>query len=291
MIYLVCQCKSGLGEDTFWTWFEREFKNCCFISEPIIPKNFNDSDDCIVVYSTMGPIKNPFNKKYKAFCLAWELYPEMRDMLKSNQWNNIIDITRKSAKSSTEIFVSTDFANEYYKDCGIITKMNLGINTDLFVPLKNKLEIKQKYNINNNKKIGYWGGTNHVMKGFDRLIEYANSNPDVYWIIVWKQHSEVGVLPKNISGIQFVHISQVQINELLNCSDFFLCTSRLRPYYMTELEAMSANIPIVFTENIEKDFVPSSNPRDDIFEKGLDRRNVKQKWIDVFNKHSIKYFL
>ena len=36
MIYLNCEVKSGLGEDTFWTWFEREFKDgCCFE----VPKN------------------------------------------------------------------------------------------------------------------------------------------------------------------------------------------------------------------------------------------------------------
>ena len=75
----------------------------------------------------------------------------------------------------------------------------------------------------------------------------------------------------------------------MNCADFFLCTSRLRPYYMTELEAMSANLPFVFTETIEKDFIPSNSPRQDIFKYNWDRNTVKQKWIAIFNKYNIEY--
>ena len=75
----------------------------------------------------------------------------------------------------------------------------------------------------------------------------------------------------------------------MNCSDFFLCTSRLRPFYMTELEALSANLPFIFTNDLEKDFKISNVPRDDIFKNGWDRFSVKQKWIDLFNKYGIQY--
>lgn len=289
MIYLVCQVKSGLGEDTYWTWFEREFPNHKFISYPVIPYEFNEEEDCIIVYSTMGPIQNPFNKKYKAFCLAWELYCEMKLMLHSNQWDGIIDITNQAAKSCTEILVATEFARNHYKPFGVVSKMELGLDTNVFKPLNIKEELRHKYNIPFGKKVGYWGGTTHVMKGFDRLVDYANKNPDIFWIIVWKQHGDNGIVPSNIPNISFIHIPQNKINELMNCSDFFLCTSRLRPYYMTELEAMSTNLPFVFTESIEKDFIPSNNPRNDIITHNWDRNIVKQKWIDLFKKYSITF--
>lgn len=289
MIYLVCQVKSGLGEDTFWTWFEREFPNHKFISEPVIPYEFNEHNDCIIVYSTMGPIKNPHNKKYKSFCLAWELYCEMALMLKSNQWDNQINTTNMCAKSSTEILVATDFAKKHYEQFGIVNKMELGLDTNVFKPLNNKEELRAKYNIPLDKKVGYWGGTTHIMKGFDKLVDYANKNPDIFWIIVWKQHGDNGSVPQNIRNISFIHIPQKQINELMNCSDFFLCTSRLRPYYMTELEAMSANLSFIFADSIEKDFIPYDNPRNDIFTHGWDRDSVKLKWIDLFNKYNIEY--
>jgi len=289
MIYLVCECKSGLGEDTFWTWFEREFNNCIFINSPVIPESFNENDDCIIVYSTMGKIYNPFNKNYKAFCLAWELYPEMKIMLKSNQWDNRILLTQESAKSSTEILVATDFAVPYYTECGLVSKMELGLDTEVFRPLNNKNELRIKYGLPNDIKIGYWGGTNHVMKGFDRLIDYANNNTDIFWIVVWKQPEDRGNCPPYIKNKEYVKIPQHQINELMNCADFFLCTSRLRPYYMTELEAMSTNIKFIFTENIEKDFIPSENPREDIFNKGWDRNYTKQKWVSLFDRYKVKY--
>lgn len=291
MIYLVCQIKSGLGEDTFWTWFEREFPNHKFISQPIIPLEFDEDKDCIIVYSLMGPIINPYNKKYKAFCLAWELYCEMKLMLKSNMWDTIIEKTRDCAKCAVETLVATDFAIDAYADCSLISKMQLGLDTNVFKEFDNetKLKLKMKYNIPLDKKVGYWGGTNHAMKGFDRLLDYAAENPDIYWIIVWKQQSDRGYTPLGISHVEYVHIPQQQINELMNCADFFLCTSRLRPYYMTELEAMSANLPFVFTETIEKDFIPSNSPRQDIFKYNWDRNTVKQKWIAIFNKYNIEY--
>lgn len=289
MIYLVCECKSGLNEDTFWTWFEREFQNHIFITNPIVPEDFDETNDCIIVYSTMGRVENPFNKKYKCFCLAWELFPEMKIMLNSNLWDHKINITYESAKSASEILVATDFAIPFYNSFGTVSKMELGLNTELFKPLDNKTELRIKYGLPIDTKIGYWGGTNHIMKGFDKLIDYANNNNDIFWIIVWKQQEECGECPTNIKNKQFVKISQQQINELLNCSDFFLCTSRLKPYYMTELEAMSTNIKFIFTENIEKDFIPSENPRNDIFKYGWDRNTVKQKWINLFEKYQIKY--
>lgn len=289
MIYLVCECKSGLNEDTFWTWFEREFKNHIFINKPIIPESFNENEDCIIVYSTMGKIQNPFNKKYKAFCLAWELYPEMKIMLNSDEWDDKIKITQECAKTSTEILVATDFAIPFYNSFGIVSKMELGLNTELFKPMDNKTELRIKYGIPINSKIGYWGGTNHLMKGFDRLIDYANINNDIFWIIVWKHQQDRGECPEHIKNVQFVQVSQQQMNELINCSDFFLCTSRLKPYYMTELEAMSTNIKFIFTENIQKDFIPTENPRDNIFKYGWDRITVKQKWITLFDKYEIKY--
>ena len=291
MIYLVCQVKSGLGEDTFWTWFEREFPGHKFISTPIIPESFNEEKDCVIVYSTMGKISNPYNKKYKAFCLAWELYGEMKLMLNSNEWDRVIEQTRECAKGVTEILIASEYARSTYSDCGTVSKMELGLNTDLFRPFdaETKHGLRLKYNIPLDRRIGYWGGTNHIMKGFDRLEEYASKNPDIFWIIVWKQQSDRGYCPTTIPHSEHVHISQTKINELMNCSDFFLCTSRLRPYYMTELEAMSTNLPFVFTENIEKDFISSDNPRDDIFKYNWDRTSVKQKWIKLFNTYNISY--
>lgn len=275
-IYLVAECKSGLGEDTFWTWFEREFKNTRFLNSPNPPPEFDASRDCMLVYSTMGPVQF----KGKVFSLCWELYPEMRDMLHSSEWDSKIETTRASARSASHIIVATPFARSYYEDCGNpVTLLPLGLDTDVFCP-KDKDIMRTKYGIPHDVTVGYWGGTNHVMKGLNGLERYAAEHPDIFWIVVWKQHGDQGVFSCAHSK-QFTHIPQGTIADLMACSDFFLCTSLLRPYYMTELEAMSCNLPFVFTEPIEKDFVPSVQPREDIFKHGWDRTSVKKKWIEL----------
>ena len=136
------------------------------------------------------------------------------------------------------------------------------------------------------KKIGIWIGTTHPMKGFSKVIEYAAMHPEIYWILIWKWEKE-SLLIENCSN--YVQIPQSQINELLNAADFFLSTSQLRPYYMAEWEAMASNIPFVFYGNVEREFIPSSNPRNDILEKGWDRDSVKDKWIRFFEENGIKW--
>ena len=95
--------------------------------------------------------------------------------------------------------------------------MQLGLDTDLFKPLNSKENLRIKYNIPKDKKVGYWGGTTHTMKGFDRLVQYSENNPDIFWIIVWKQHGDNGNIPSSIPHTSFIHITQQTINELMNC--------------------------------------------------------------------------
>lgn len=291
MIYLIPEVKSGLGEETFWCWFEKVFKNTRFLDNCYVPHDFNKDKDCIIVYSTKGG----YNQSgLKIFSLCWELYPEMRVMLKSEEWNNRINLTYESTKNTTEIMVASELSRQFYNNYGKVTIMPLGVNTELFKPINDidtKNKIKKDYNLPLNKKIGFWGGTNHIMKGFDIMIEYAKNNPDIFWIIVWKTQREVGNVPSFINCIQRVCISQSELSKLMAISDFFLSSSRLRPYYMTEYEAMSCNTPFIFTNNIEKDFIPSSNPRDDIFKYGWDRESVKQKWIKKFEEYNVEYIL
>ena len=287
MIYLIPEVKSGLGEDTFWCWFEREFKNVQFLTHCHIPENFNYETDCIIVYSTKGN----FNwGNAITFSLCWELYPEMSHILKSDAWDDKIYVTHQSAKSVTEIFVASNLAKEFYQNDGKITVMPIGVDTNLFKPISDddtKNQLKIKYNVPLNQTIGIWCGTTHPMKGFDNLIKYANNNPDIFWIIIWKTHEESGRMPDHISNIQKTLIRQDELAILFGLADFFLSCGLLRPYFMVEYEAMACNLPLIFTDNIEKDFVPSNCSRNDIFAYGWDRDSVKQKWVDKLKEYGI----
>ena len=58
---------------------------------------------------------------------------------------------------------------------------------------------------------------------------------------------------------------------------------------MAEWEAMASNIPFVFYGNVEREFIPSNNPRNDVLEMGWDRDSVKDKWIRFFEENGIKW--
>ena len=73
-------------------------------------------------------------------------------------------------------------------------------------------------------------------------------------------------------------VDQQQLSELMACSDFFLCCGLLRPFFMVEWEAMACNLPMVILDDMKKDFVPSANPREDIFRLGWDRKTAIKTW-------------
>jgi hypothetical protein len=48
---------------------------------------------------------------------------------------------------------------------------------------------------------------------------------------------------------------------------------------MIEWEAMACNLKAVILDNMEKDFVPSDNPRKDVIRLGWDRNTAASKWL------------
>jgi len=278
MIYLNCEVKSGLGEDTFWTWFEREFPSSSFE----IPQKLNDTD-ILLRYSTLGFL--PVEGKQLALC--WELYPQMKKLFGVNQYDPILGKVYECARYSTYRTVATETSINDYINFGSVDVIPIALNTDLFKPLNNKIELRKKYDLPLNKEIGIWIGTCHPMKGYSTLLKYASDNPNIHWIIIWKWEMEA--MPMK-GASNFIKIPQQQCNELLNASDFFVSTNKLQSFFMAEWEAMATNIPFRLIENeIKMEFIPSKNPRDDVFERGWDRDSAKKKWITFFEKRDIKW--
>ncbi|MEM2899304.1 MAG: hypothetical protein QXT63_00785 [Thermoplasmata archaeon] len=277
MIYLNPEILSALGDDTFWMWFKREFLGSSFD----IPE-FLNSDDVILQYSTLGFA----NRAGKSIALLWELYPEMKMQLKSNEWDARIEKTFECAKFSTYRVASTRFTVPFYEQFGRVDILPIGVDTDLFKPIDEKKNLRKKYNIPREKTVGVWCGTTHRMKGFDRLKEYAEKHPEIYWIIIWKTPAEAGHLP---GAKEYVQVTQPVLSELLNCADFYLSCSLLRPFYMVEWEAMACNLEMRILGDIEKDFVPSSNPRNDVFAHGWDRKTTKKLWSEYLKRKGISW--
>jgi len=267
MIYLVPEVASGLGEDTFWTWAHREFPNSSMGAPTSVTK-----DDAILRYSTKGHSDFPDH----TISLMWELHPEMKAALHSNAWDGVI-ARIDQCQDSAKLTVTSELMLLYYAHYGkTLDVLPIGVNTDLFMPY-DKQAMRQKYKLPLDRRIGFWAGTTHAMKGFDKLQQYAAQNPDVYWVIVWKSREESAPM---FGASNFIFVPQQQLAELMSCADFFLSCGRLRPFFMVEWEAMACNLPMVILDDMQKDFVPSASPRDDIFKRGWDRHTTKQTWLN-----------
>lgn len=282
-VYLSAEHISGLGEDTFWTWFQREFPSSKFM----VPNKLNDSD-IVLRYSVLGPITSG-----KAVALLWELLPEMKVKLRSNVWDEKIRKIRQCAKESQYRTIASPIMKGYYEEFGEVDYIPLGVNTDLFKPIADKEMLRKKYGLPLDRKIGFWCGTTHPMKGFDKLREWAKEHPEIYWIIVWKQRSETPNvfaqlkmrLEKRFSS--YLHVSQETLAELMNAADFFLVPGMLRPFYLVEWEAMACDLPPVIIGEQTKDFVPSNHPREDIFRLKWDRKTVRKIWEEYLTSRGV----
>jgi hypothetical protein len=279
MIYLNPENASALGDDTFWMWFKREFPGSKFG----IPKKLK-LDDVVLQYSTMGfP-----NIAGKSVALLWELYPEMKVVFKSDEWDHILAKVYESAKLCTYRTAPTPGSAKYYKDIGSIDLLPIGVDTDLFKPAENKVALRQKYGIPLDVEVGFWGGTTHPMKGSKRLFEYAGLHPEIHWICVWKWKEEAGSLP---GAHNFIQVNQTTLSELMGCCDFALFTGMLSSYFMIEWEAMSCGLPVRFMDDIffPRDFLPSPNPRDDVMRLKWDRNSAKETWKNFLEQRGVTW--
>jgi hypothetical protein len=273
-IYLSPEIKSGYGEETFWVWAEKTFPGNSFD----LPEDFGPKD-VVLRYSTKGPIDA---KPAKTVALCWELLPEMKIVLNDNSWDERIQITYKTARSADRITVASRFSVPFYEPYGKVDILPIGVDTNLYRPYseEEKQKTKTKYGVPLNKEVGFWCGTTHRMKGFQHVQKYAKENPDIYWIIVF-YGPEYG----NFVGYGQQHnlVTQPVMAELMNCADFQLSASILRPYYIIEYEGMACDLPQRKILDVEKDWVAGDHPRDQLFEHHWDRPTAARDWMNYIN--------
>jgi glycosyltransferase involved in cell wall biosynthesis len=277
LIYLNAEVVSGLGEDTFWTWFHREFPNSAFEE----PRRLTDKD-AVLRYSTLGFL--PIVGKQIALC--WELYPAMRERFGSTLWDDKIAMVLEAARYATYRTVASDLTRPLYEPYGTVDIIPIGIDIDVFRPLANKEELRAKHGLPADREVGVWVGTAHPMKGFALLLEYARQHPDIHWVTICKTEHESVAMP---GAANFVHVNQETLCELINAGDFFLSTSLLRPFFMAEWEAMACDAPMRMIGEQGKEFAPSAHPRDDVLRLGWDRAAVKKKWELFFVERGITW--
>lgn len=278
MIYLNPEVRSGLGEDTFWTWFAREFPTASFE----LPKEFKP-EDCVLQYATLGPIDC---RPGKSIALLWELYPEMKWAFGTDRWNEKIDRMMACAASSDYRVAATSDVLGHYTLLPRTDVIPIGVDMRLFHPVMTKAEkdlLRQKYGLPPGQ-ILFWCGTSHPMKGFDRLQEYAKKH-ETHWVIVWKSEAERGISPPGSSV--FTKIPQMQLSELMQASDAFVVTSRLRPFFLVEYEAMACGLPYLNLSGFRKEVRSDQDMRQSLRVLGWSRSVVKLAWENYLSAREI----
>ena len=275
MIYLSAEVVSGLGEDTFWTWFHREFPSSSFD-----PPTKLGPEDVVLRYSTLGPMKIPG----RVVALLWELHPEMKRVYQSSQWDSVLARIYQCGRLSTHRVVASPAMLPFYEHLGQVDVLPIGVDTNLFRPLIEKDGLRAKHRIPQDRRVGIWVGTGHPMKGFQALAEYAKSVPEVHWIVVWKEAMDLAC---PFPATQFVRVPQAALVELMNAADFFACCGALRPFYMVEWEAMACRLPFVMLT--EREFTPSSDARTDLIGRGWSRSEAKETWTKYLAKLGVTW--
>ncbi len=236
----------------------------------------------------------------------------------NEHYSACINLMRESSKGATTVAVS-NFMKKEMELCGIKCDRIIleGINTEKFKPM-NKKELRKKYNIPSDKKVGIAVTRFIPQKGWDILANLINKFQDVHWIIVLSGKVESKPKLKNVSLFEGVPPSLMF--EIYNCADFYISTSLVESFNLSSCEAASCNLPLIvyktgwawdwwdkrlglrvdkwdsesFAKAVEKirdsDFKEFS-PRESLIKKGFTLERMKKDWKEFVkkvlnNKHS-----
>ena len=144
-----------------------------------------------------------------------------------------------------------------------ITSIPFWINDNIFYPLHNKDQIREKYNLNKSDfVIGSFQKDSEgsdlskpkLIKGPDRLIEiykyYKNLNPNLTILLTGRRRDYIINELKN-EKINFVYKEMVnfdELNELYNCLDLYIVASRKEGGPQAILECAITETPILSTD-------------------------------------------
>jgi glycosyltransferase involved in cell wall biosynthesis len=277
-IYLSAEVVSGLGEETFWLWFKKEFPSSVFgIPDKMGP------DDVVLRYSTLGPA----TVKGRTIALLWELHPEMKKVLGSNKhWDIVISKIDACARESTHRVLASEAMAPYYESFGSYAVLPIGVDTELFKPSQDKQTLKKKYGLEKHKKIVFWCGTSHPMKGYNTLVEHSKTVKDEAYIVVWKDQHTRSFAQLAGPTKEFTRVSQQTLSELMACSDVFACTGRLKPFFMVEWEAQACGLPFIMLSG-DREFTPSG--REGLMARGWDRKTARDTWAQYLSSLGVRW--
>jgi hypothetical protein len=261
----------SLGDDNLWVWFQREF-GAEFYTETL-----NKTDTLL-----NSSFHKLLNYDRHIITIHLELMKELRDKYSelSGYSENVDDMLYNFKHSNLTTIPSKLMYNDYKDLCKNLMVVPIGIDLNTFKPLPNKQELREKWKLPKNKRIGFWSGNTGIWRGVDDLKRFMSTN-NVHWIINYYRGERL-----KLPGSKFFKIKQKEINELLSASDFYLCTNQLGPYYMSDWEAIAADIPIVDTVDIPREMGPAPS-REKLIQAGWGRSSVYETWSHILHGNYI----
>ena len=223
-------------------------------------------------YKTISFLQDPYIemiKKCQPISMYWRARlrgrQTMQDKLKKQ---------KESLENSIRV-TNSNYMSNMYSELGDFTVIPLGVNSELFHPM-DKIQMRKKYNIPKDKTVKIFVGSQHPVKGFDKITKMINENPNVFWILVLKDKK----IPDGHNYKVFVKISQKILSELYNCADVCVSRSVAESFGLALVEAMFCNIPVdVPKVGIFWDWEPDmENARIEAFKKKLDIDSFIKNW-------------
>ena len=223
-------------------------------------------------YKTISFLQDPYIemiKKCQPISMYWRAKlrgrQTMQDKLKKQ---------KESLENSIRV-TNSNYMSNMYSELGDFTVIPLGVNSELFHPM-DKIEMRKKYNIPKDKTVKIFVGSQHPVKGFDKITKMINENQDIFWILVLKDNK----IPDGHNYKVFVKVSQNILSELYNCADVCVSRSVAESFGLALVEAMFCNIPVdVPKVGIFWDWEPDmENARTEAFKKKLDIDSFIKNW-------------
>lgn len=161
--------------------------------------------------------------------------------LKKELFTDIKNLTFITPSKWLKDLVSESYLKKYH-----VEVINNGIDLNIF---KNEIDynIKDKYNIPNNKKI-LLGVSNiwEKRKGFDTFIKIANDfkHYDYVFVLVGLSKKQIKQLPENVVGIERTD-NQNELVKIYSIADVFVNPTLEDNYPTVNIEAIACGTPVV----------------------------------------------
>lgn len=223
------------------------------------------------------------------------------------------DMTKLQTHSKNTFKVAvSNFMAEDMKKLGIKPDKIIPNCVDIkfFKPLNNKNELRKKYKIPINKKVGIFVGINSPIKNIKMIEKLIKKFTDIFWIIVSKDNPNMNYT----NLISLATNNRESLSKLYNCADFYILTSPIEGCSHTILEAMACNIPCItsqtgyfwdfwdkrigyrtewnnfdsYVKAIKRITTRAFNPRQVIIDRKLDLESWKKEWYKIIEEVSKK---